>query len=222
VTHGDRPPTILSAQHIVVTEHGPYMVEGRVEVVNAEGQVVSAEGKVFLCRCGGSQNKPFCDGTHAKTGFSGTEVADRGAIAQRQEAYTGDGITIYDDRSVCAHIGECTDGLPSVWKLGTEPWIDAHGASAERIAEVVMRCPSGALSYSLGDHPATIEEDAQTAVVASKNGPYYVRGGIQVTSSDGVNYERRSRQALCRCGGSKNKPFCDGTHWQIGFKDPPE
>jgi CDGSH-type Zn-finger protein len=217
----DRPAT-AEAQHINVTEDGPYRIEGPVEILNARGQVVSTQGDVYLCRCGGSQNKPFCDGTHKKNGFSGAETADRDPISARRDAYAGDGITIYDDRSVCAHSGECTDHLPSVWKLGTEPWIDAKGESAEQIAGVVRLCPSGALSYALGDDPATVEEELDTAVEASKDGPYYVRGAIQVTSSDGEDYERRNRQTLCRCGGSKNKPFCDGTHWHIGFKDPPE
>jgi CDGSH-type Zn-finger protein len=213
-------PTATEQAQITVTEDGPYKLEGGVEIVNAKGQVVTKEGTAFLCRCGGSQNKPFCDGTHKKNGFSGTEVADHGPIAERREAYRGDGITIYDDRSVCSHAGECTENLPSVWKLKTEPWIDPSGDSAEQIASVVRRCPSGALSYSLGDDPATVEQDLDATVRASKDGPYHVRGGVQVTSSDGEDYERRNRQTLCRCGGSKNKPFCDGTHWHIGFKDP--
>ena len=215
-----KQPATEQTSHITVTEDGPYMVEGGVEVVNAEGQVVSAKGKVFLCRCGGSQNKPFCDGTHAEKGFVGTEVADRGPIEERREAYAGNGITVYDDRSVCSHAGECTDNLPSVWKLKSEPWIDPKGANADQIAEVVRRCPSGALSYALDDDSGTVEEHLGPAVRASRDGPYHVRGGIQVTSSDGQSYERRNRQTLCRCGASKNKPFCDGTHWQIGFKDP--
>jgi len=205
---------------ISVTEDGPYVMEGRVEIVSAEGNVVSTEGKGFLCRCGGSQNKPFCDGTHKKNGFSGTESADRGPISERRDAYAGNGITIYDDRSVCAHSAECTDRLPSVWKLETEPWIDPEGAGADPIAAAVRRCPSGALTYALGDDPATVEEDLEPGVRASKDGPYHVRGGIQVTSSEGGDYEPRNRQTLCRCGASKNKPFCDGTHWHIGFKDP--
>jgi CDGSH-type Zn-finger protein len=213
-------PVTEQAQHITVTEDGPYKVEGGLELVNADGQVVSIEDKAFLCRCGGSRNKPFCDGTHARNGFSGTEVADRGPIAKRQDVYRGNGITINDDRSVCAHAGECTDKLPSVWKLGTEPWIDPQGAGVEQIADVVRRCPSGALGYALGDVPASVEEDLEPSVRASKDGPYQVRGGVQVTSADGGGYERRNRQTLCRCGGSKNKPFCDGTHWHIGFKDP--
>lgn len=207
-------------QRVTPLENGPYKVDGMVEVVNASGQTVSTEGPVSLCRCGGSNNKPFCDGTHKKIGFVGTEVADRGPIAARRDAYEGDGITIYDDRSVCAHIGECTDGLPAVWKLGTEPWIDPQGASADRIAEVVHRCPSGALSYALPGSTNPVEEELDVQVVASKNGPYFVRGGVQVSSPDGSDYERRNRQALCRCGGSNNKPFCDGTHWSINFTDP--
>lgn len=207
-------------QLVTPLENGPYKVDGTVEVVNASGQTVNTEGPAFLCRCGGSNNKPFCDGTHKKNGFVGTEVADRGPIADRRDEYQGDGITIYDDRSVCAHIGECTDGLPAVWKLGTEPWIDPQGATADRIAEVVRKCPSGALSYALPGSADPVEEELDVQVVASKNGPYFVRGSLQVSSPDGSEYERRNRQALCRCGGSKNKPFCDGTHWSINFIDP--
>lgn len=82
---------IGQSQQITVTEDGPYMVEGEIVIANAGGEVVSTEGKVFLCRCGGSQNKPFCDGTHNRNGFSGTETADRGPIAKRQQAYEGTG-----------------------------------------------------------------------------------------------------------------------------------
>ena len=203
-----------------MTENGPYKVEGPVEVVRADGEVVSSEGKVFLCRCGGSQNKPFCDGTHKKKGFVGTEVADRGSIAARRRAYQGEGITISDDRSVCAHAGHCTDNLPSVWKRKEEPWIDARGANGEQIAAVVRMCPSGALSYALGDDPEPVEEALSPAIRASVDGPYHVRGGLPVTSPGGERYEVRNRQTLCRCGNSKNKPFCDGSHWYAGFKDP--
>lgn len=205
---------------ITVTEDGPYMVEGALEVVRADGAVVSTEGKVFLCRCGGSGNKPFCDGTHKKNGFSGAEVADRGPIAKRRDAYEGAGVTIYDDRSVCSHAGHCTDSLPSVWKLRQEPWIDPHGADAEAIAAVVRTCPSGALAYARGEGPQPVEETLAPAIRASVDGPYHVRGGVPVSSPDGERYEARNRQTLCRCGQSKNKPFCDGTHWHAKFKDP--
>jgi CDGSH-type Zn-finger protein len=208
-----------TAVTITVTDNGPYMVEGAVEVRNALGETVSEGGKVFLCRCGRSSNKPLCDGTHNKVGFDGAETADHGPIADRRDAYEADAVTILDDRSVCAHAGECTDGLPAVWKLGTEPWIDQNAAPADEIEAVIRRCPSGALSYAEPGSAEAVEETASPAVKASVNGPYHVRGGIPVRSAGGEAYEVRSRQTLCRCGGSSNKPFCDGTHWK-GFKDP--
>lgn len=215
----DRPDEAVS---ISVTENGPYMVEGAVEIRDALGETVSEEGKAFLCRCGRSSNKPFCDGTHKKVGFDGTETADKGPIADRRDAYEGEEVTILDDRSVCAHAGECTDGLPAVWKLGVEPWIDPNAAPADEIRAVIGRCPSGALGYAEpGSGEAAEEKPMSPAVKALVDGPYRVRGGIPVRSADGEAYEVRGRQTLCRCGGSSNKPFCDGNHWK-GFKDPDE
>ncbi|MGH2900102.1 MAG: CDGSH iron-sulfur domain-containing protein [Solirubrobacteraceae bacterium] len=205
---------------ITATDSGPYKVAAGVELIDAAGNVVTKDGPAFLCRCGGSQNKPFCDGTHNSNGFDGTLTAATGPIAERRDAYEGDGITVYDDRGVCAHIGECTANLPEVWKLRTEPWIDPHGADRERIAEVVGLCPSGALAYARAGADEPVEEPLEPAIRASVDGPYHVRGAIPVTGADGTQFEPRNRQALCRCGGSKNKPFCDGTHWHIGFKDP--
>ena len=97
--------------------------------------------------------------------------------------------------------------------------VDPGAASPQEIAQVASRCPSGALSYALAGSESTVELNASPAIKVSKDGPYHLRGGIQVRSTDGEPYERRARQTLCRCGGSKNKPFCDGTHWRIGFKD---
>lgn len=204
---------------VSVTENGPYMVEGLSELIDARGEDVSKDGKVFLCRCGQSSNKPFCDGTHKKVGFDGSETADRGPIAGRQDSYEAEEVTILDDRGVCAHAGECTDRLPSVWKLRSEPWIDPDGAPAEEIKSVVPRCPSGALQYTEPGSPEPVEQAQSLAIHASVNGPYHLRGGIPVHSADGEPYEVRNRQTLCRCGRSSNKPFCDGTHWD-GFKDP--
>jgi CDGSH-type Zn-finger protein len=204
---------------ISVTENGPYMVEGAVEIQDALGETVSNDGKAFLCRCGRSSNKPFCDGTHKKVGFDGAETADKGPIADRRDAYEAEEVTILDDRSVCAHAGECTDGLPAVWTLGVEPWIDQNAAPADQVKAVIGRCPSGALSYAEPGSAEPSEGTLSPAIEASVNGPYHVGGGIPVRSADGEAYEVRGRQTLCRCGGSSNKPFCDGTHWK-GFKDP--
>lgn len=213
--NADKPSPLIQ-----VTRDGPYRIEGAMTVSSVSGQVVSEDGTRYLCRCGGSRHKPLCDGTHGKNGFSGTKTAEYGPIADRREALPGRGVTIYDDRSRCAHIGRCTEGLPTVFKLGQEPWIDAEGGTADEIASVVRRCPSGALAYALGTDPHPVEEQAKPAIIALPDASLQLRGGIQVVSADGKPYEVRARQTLCRCGHSKNKPFCDGSHWYAGFHDP--
>lgn len=205
---------------ITPTENGPYMVARGVPVTDARGERSQADAPVYLCRCGGSSTKPFCNGTHARNGFDGTLVADHAEMAERRHAYEGEDITIYDDRSRCAHAGACTDGLPAVWKLDDEPWIDPAGAPADRIAEIVRRCPSGALTYVRPGDAVPAEEELEVGVTAAPNGPYRVRGGIRVVAPDGGSFEVRNRQTLCRCGQSSNKPFCDGSHWSAQFEDP--
>jgi CDGSH-type Zn-finger protein len=209
---GDAEPIVR------VTENGPYRVGGGVPVRDAEGNAVEAPATYFLCRCGHSSNKPFCDGTHKKVGFQGGETADDGPIAEREEVYAARDIAIHDDRSVCSHAGHCTDNLPSVFKLRTESWIDPEGAPAETIASVIATCPSGALRHTARASDEPVEDRDEPQVSPSRDGPYRLTGAVQVVSADGRPYERRARQTLCRCGGSKNKPFCDGTHWHIRFR----
>jgi CDGSH-type Zn-finger protein len=219
--------TDASRPQITPSENGPYLVSGSLPVRKADGTPAGDVAEmVRLCRCGGSGNKPFCDGTHRSNGFDGTEVADRGNTEDRREVFQGEGIAIYDDRSICAHIGNCTDNLAKVFKLGQEPWIAPSAEAAEAIARVIATCPSGALSYALSNAQpgalagsgATVEDEHAPGVTASANGPYFVVGNVPVTSPDGTPYEVRARFALCRCGGTGNKPFCDGTHWSNGFK----
>lgn len=120
----------------------------------------------------------------------------------------------------CAHAGLCTDGLPEVFKLGEEPWIEPKAAAGAGVASVVSRCPSGALAYALPPDTHPREAAADPGVAAVPNGPYRVAGGVAVVAADGIPYEVRARQTLCRCGQSENKPFCDGSHWHAGFHDP--
>ncbi len=202
---------------ITVTNGGPYMVEDGIPIYDHEGNPIAATGVYYMCRCGGSSNKPFCDGTHNKNNFNGQEFASKDTAAERRETYVGDGVTIYDDRSRCAHAGNCTDNLASVFKLGIEPWIDAKGASVADIIKVIKTCPSGALSYSTNENGETEEDEQRPKVTVAVDAPYHTRG-VEVISGDGEAYDVRERQTLCRCGGSRNKPFCDGTHWYIGFK----
>ncbi|MDH3228932.1 MAG: CDGSH iron-sulfur domain-containing protein [Alphaproteobacteria bacterium] len=207
---GDSNATIECA------EDGPYIVKGCDRLVDAAGAALATRKLMALCRCGGSAKKPFCDGTHAKIGFSGARVAD--GSEGRRESYLGKAITIHDNRAICAHAGVCTDRLSSVWRMNEEPWIDADGASVEAIMEVIRACPSGALSYSV-DGAEGMSPAAEPVIRVSKDGPYHVTGGVELADAAWGEGASRDRYTLCRCGASKNKPFCDGSHWDVGFKD---
>ena len=130
---------------VTVTEGGPYLVEDGIPIHDHEGNLIAATGSYYMCRCGGSKTKPFCDGTHKSNNFNGQEFASRGAVAERREAFVGTGVTILDDRSLCAHAGNCTNNLSSVFSTTAEPWVHPKEASAAEIARVIATCPSGAL-----------------------------------------------------------------------------
>ena len=205
---------------ITCTLNGPYLVKDLEVLQDAHRGRLEAKPVIALCRCGGSANKPFCDGTHQKNGFSGARLAD--ARADRCESYPASNITIHDNRSICAHSGICTDTLASVFKYKSEPWIDPEGATAQAIIATVRRCPSGALSYSSLERGDGLEGQAQTrepSITVMLNGPYAVVGGVQLLEQSRAQGASTEHYTLCRCGASKNKPFCDGTHASIGFRD---
>ena len=204
-----KKPTIHPSQN------GPYIVEGLENLLNSK-KTVKAEPKMALCRCGGSNNKPFCDGTHVKNGFSSEKL--EGRVADKREDYSDSDITIHDNRGICAHAGRCTDGLPAVFKLGTEPWIDPDAASAKEVSDVIRSCPSGALSYTSAEIESP-EQETDATVFIAPNGPYVVTGGPELLETHRGEGASKEHFTLCRCGGSKNKPFCDGTHWHIKFVD---
>ena len=200
---------------ITPTPDGPYLVKDLENFTNRKGSI-NTNPTMALCRCGGSKNKPFCDGTHAKIGFSSAKL--EGRVEDKRENYEGESITIHDNRGICAHAGRCTDGLPSVFRLNQEPWIEPRGASRDQIIATVQECPSGALSYSV-DGVEHRDREGEPVIFVAPNGPYVVTGGpdlLGTTRGEGASTEHFT---LCRCGGSKNKPFCDGTHWHKKFTD---
>ncbi len=196
--------------------NGPYLVRNLENLRNSSGGSVPTKPVLALCRCGGSASKPFCDGTHQRNGFSGSRLVD--GSADKRDSYHAQRITIHDNREICAHAGYCTDGLASVFKYGSEPWVDPGGAGAEAIVQTIRKCPSGALSYSL-DGVEHRDQPRAPAITVTKDGPYAVVGGVQLIDQLWGEGASTEHYTLCRCGGSKNKPFCDGTHWSIGFKD---
>jgi CDGSH-type Zn-finger protein len=169
-----------------------------------------------LCRCGASANKPFCDGSHKNIGFDSENQLD--PEKDRLDTYRGKNIAIHDNRSLCAHAGYCTDGLASVFRMHEEPFVDADGASAEEIIEIIKQCPSGALSYSIEDVDETVEP-GEAFIFIAPNGPYVVKGGVELLETPKGKGASEGTITLCRCGASKNKPYCDGSHWDIEFTD---
>ena len=169
-----------------ITSHGPYRVTGDVAIFDAEGTLLRQAGTWCLCRCGGSRNKPFCDVTHGLKGFDGSESADHGAIADRRDSYRADGVTVYDDRTVCAHFGQCTARLRAVFRADAEPFVDPHTAPSRAIAEVVTGCPSGALAYAVGSDPQPVESNEPPSITPIVDGPYRVRGAIRLVGADGA------------------------------------
>lgn len=218
VPHEDRH---VDGARITVIPGGPYLVSGAIAIHDASGELRKRGGDATLCRCGGSRTKPFCDGTHARIGFDGSESADHGEIARRRRGYpTRDGATVYDDRSRCAHFGQCTEFLPAVFGVAEDAFVAPDAAPSAQIARVVSGCPSGALAFALKGHTDPVEPHEPPSIHPIVDGPYRVRGAIRVIGSGHRPYEVRERQTLCRCGQSRNKPFCDGSHWYAGFRDP--
>jgi CDGSH-type Zn-finger protein/uncharacterized Fe-S cluster protein YjdI len=150
-----------------------------------------------------------------------TEQADKTRKIGKVRHYTDDRIDVSYDAARCIHAAECVRRLPAVFDTARRPWILPSGGDADRIAAVVARCPTGALHFTrLDGGPAEPPPD-RNVVVPMPNGPLYVRGRLQVRSADDeVTVVEDVRVALCRCGQSRNKPFCDNSHLNADFVDP--
>ena len=201
---------------ITCEQDGPYLVANLMHMTNSKGETLNTRRNLALCRCGGSSLKPYCDGTHARNGFSSAKSADR--TADKLSHYAGKALTIHDNRGTCCHSGNCTDHLPSVFNLKTEPMISPDAADPDTIINIIRQCPSGALSFTRNATDYTGEE-RDPAIFVSKDGPYHVQGGIDLRHEQRNDGALLEHFALCRCGHSKNKPFCDGTHWYVKFSD---
>jgi uncharacterized Fe-S cluster protein YjdI/CDGSH-type Zn-finger protein len=136
-----------------------------------------------------------------------------------RKVYRGREIEVSFDLDICIHVGECLRGHPRVFKLNRRPWILADEADPDDVAEVVRRCPSGALLYRRLDGGQDEDSDGPTKVTAMRDGPLLVTGKIEVRREDGA-IETLPRVTLCRCGESQHKPFCDNQHIAAGFRAP--
>jgi CDGSH-type Zn-finger protein len=218
----------MADESIYVAPNGPYIVSGVPLVVKTPvhtdqgepiawitGPQIETNERYALCRCGHSARKPFCDGTHARIGFDGTETAT-GTYADRSKEYVGPGLVVRDDRSICVHAGFCGTAATNVWRMvGSSDQTDVRS----QMIGMIDRCPSGALTYALEEDADAVEPDLAHHVAVIPDGPLFVSGSIPITDAEETVIETRNRLTLCRCGGSANKPLCDGTHKKIGFQD---
>lgn len=226
-------PAATPAQSITITANGPYVVHGNVELTE---QAITPVGghreyrtvRTFpsqdvyaLCRCGRTSTPPYCDGTHVSISFDGEETASREPFDERADVYPGPGVTLLDDNR-CAFARFCHREDGDVWTL-TELSYD------ERLKHEAVKassdCPAGRLVHVDTEEGTVYEPRLEPSIALLEDpeegvsGPLYVRGGIPLVSADGSVYELRNRYALCRCGTSRNKPFCDAMHVTIGYRD---
>jgi len=212
---------------IKVGEAGPYLVSGEVPLtvktpIMSEhgeplgwktGEAIETRARYALCRCGVSENKPFCDGSHSNAEWDGSDQAGDVSYSDRANSLGGEGIEVFDDRGTCAHAGFCGNEVTNIWKMAAETSDSRVRAQAMAMVE---RCPSGAITYAIDDE--TIEPDLPVGIAITADGPLWVSGEIAVECSNGEQLEARNRVTLCRCGQSSNKPLCDGSHNEAGFK----
>jgi CDGSH-type Zn-finger protein/uncharacterized Fe-S cluster protein YjdI len=138
---------------------------------------------------------------------------------KRAREYEGEGIVVEFEAARCIHAAECVRGLPAVFDPDARPWVQPANGDADAIAGVVRRCPSGALHARRTDGGVTEEAPEENTVRIVPDGPLYLRGRVRLELPSGEVREE-TRVALCRCGASRNKPFCDNAHRDAGFKDP--
>jgi CDGSH-type Zn-finger protein len=219
---------------ITVSKNGPYLVTGAIrlskQTIGTDAQGGSdtwiesdpypVNVSYALCRCGQSKTKPYCDGTHTKIGFDGTETASREPYQNQAKVQDGPEMQLLDAEVLCALARFC-DPNGKVWN-------QVNQTEAPRIRETFIRQVGNCASGRLVARERSLQRDIEPHLPISIglvedptqgcSGPLWVRGGIPVAAADGFQYEVRNRVTLCRCGRSRSKPFCDGTHVSIKFK----
>jgi len=142
-------------------------------------------------------------------------------MAGLKKKYTKDNLTVIWQPDLCIHSTNCFKGLPHVFNPANKPWVTLDAERIDNIRKQVEKCPSGALSYVLEEEYSEVESDlVGTPIIdVTENGPLLVKGPVNVRYKGKDDLKDSKTVALCRCGGSYNKPYCDGTHRRVGFKD---
>lgn len=206
----------MSKPVISCSKNGPMIVKGLQNFIDSDGTRLGTKPALGLCRCGASLNKPFCDGNHKYAGFTDDISPDRSE--DKLTSYVGKEITIFNNAMLCSVAEYCHKQLESVFNTEREPWIDPDEDTPEHIRSLIEKCPSGALSYSINGQ-SQLSVDREPTITIEKNGPLRITGGIELKDANWGQGASQEHYTLCRCGASKNKPFCDGSHSKAGFDD---
>jgi len=205
---------------IVPREDGPLVVMNPPVLKDADGAEIETKGVAALCRCGASKTKPFCDGTHNEIGFK--SAPDHSKIRNKALTYSaeveGRDVTISYTPVLCSHAAQCVSRAGAVFNPEAKPWIQPENGTLDQIMDVMAACPSGALRVSVGPIPEVHLAGPEVEITVAKDGPYEVKNVEIDAEFNGVG-ARRSKYVLCRCGHSNNKPFCDGSHRDAGWRD---
>ena len=145
-------------------------------------------------------------------------AADRPRGHEPARTYANQSIEVEWEPRLCIHSEHCVRGLGEVFNRDRRPWVQVEGVDADRIAATVSTCPTGALQFRRLDEGPGEEPPSQTTIEPQPNGPLFVRGRLRIVDGDGSVIREDTRVALCRCGASENKPFCDGSHRTVGFR----
>ena len=217
---------------IKILKDGPYLVSGNVplkEKIIVEvgshyeyhaGRKLSQSETYSLCRCGNSNNPPFCDGSHHKIDFDGTEKAEKVPYRERAKQIDGEVVDLLDDHR-CALARFCHTEKGSTWELVRSSAVEENKQEAIKSTD---ECPAGRLTV-VDKEGKIVEKDYEPQIEILQDGEYgfgagiHVKGKILIESADGSYYQKRNRITLCRCGKSRNKPFCDGCHLKFKFKE---
>jgi len=220
---------------VKITKNGPYHISGKLPLQIQEivpnrhgeswewkaGKTFETENEYYLCRCGQSKNKPFCDDSHLRVSFNGEETASRLPYAKQAEKMEGQTLVLNDAEHLCAFARFC-DAHGQIWGQMEQTEIPE---ARNLVIREAGNCPSGRLVAQDRKTHQAIEPEFEPSIglvedpAEDCSGGLWVRGGVAIQSEDGYTYETRNRVTLCRCGASENKPFCDGTHASMKFKD---
>lgn len=224
-----------SGKKIIVSKDGPYIVSGNVPLTiqtitpNTEGfswdwkkgKTFETNGDYSLCRCGQSRNKPFCDNSHLRVKFDGKETASRRPYVRKAEVFDGSTLRLSDAEELCAFARFC-DPSGKIWGLLDQT---EDPEARKLVIREANQCPSGRLVVHDKKTGNELEDGLRPAIgivedpALGVSGPLWVQGGITIESADGTPYEVRNKVTLCRCGASVNKPYCNGSHASIKFRD---